>query len=346
MRVVQNIFLKLLLTFIIILSIISSSVIAKSKSDIRNNNIIYKSSSIIINNKTINPKDSRGNIIGPVIINGMTYVPVTSVVDALSKSAYWSHDQSVLYISDKANNVNKATKYLGISSLKPYQKDDLINFKSDWQSGKSVYIQQEAYNTADSIFAKTQYDSSKIIYMLNDKYSKLEGLYAIDDMSPEKPDDKYGYLEILRYDKEGKLIGNNLVNKTDRTMLSGLYENIGYSSAYDKDGKTTYKYQYDEDGNIKNIMAYDKNGKSLYQLNYGDDDVNFKFSNNDDSFSASYQKDLKSEIDNAIHGKGKTIYYQYVKKYDNPNNNDSTKNKPDVYYQNVDEQSQNSNKKI
>ena len=49
----------------------------------------YNDIKLIVNGQTVTPKDVKGNVVEPFIIDGTTYLPVRAVADALKQNVSW-----------------------------------------------------------------------------------------------------------------------------------------------------------------------------------------------------------------------------------------------------------------
>ena len=62
----------------------------------------YSNIKICINGTEIQPKDAKGNIVEPFIVDGTTYLPVRAVGESLGKYVSWDGATNTVYITDEA----------------------------------------------------------------------------------------------------------------------------------------------------------------------------------------------------------------------------------------------------
>ena len=93
----------------------------------------YKNIKIILNGINIEPKDVNGNIVGPFIIDGTTYLPVRAICKALGLEVNWnSETNTVELIEEKYNEISTEKNDTPIVSIKTQyaiENNDVIEKK-------------------------------------------------------------------------------------------------------------------------------------------------------------------------------------------------------------------------
>ena len=92
---------KFVTTVIILLALITTSVSAAVLQATTAPNI-----KIVIDGVVQNFKDANGNKVDPVVIDGVTYLPLRSVADAFGKEVSWDGNTSTITIGDSTNNAS------------------------------------------------------------------------------------------------------------------------------------------------------------------------------------------------------------------------------------------------
>jgi hypothetical protein len=84
----------------------------------KNIEVTYNNIQLIIDGTKITPKDVNGNIVGPFIYNGTTYLPVRAVGEALGKTVDWDGATQTVYVGDKPATITPlpAEEYITIKN--------------------------------------------------------------------------------------------------------------------------------------------------------------------------------------------------------------------------------------
>ena len=61
----------------------------------------YVGVKLVVDGVTITPKDAKGNVVDPFIVDGTTYLPVRAVAEALGKEVDWDGTTKTVYIGEK-----------------------------------------------------------------------------------------------------------------------------------------------------------------------------------------------------------------------------------------------------
>lgn len=61
----------------------------------------YVGVKLVVDGVTITPKDAKGNVVDPFIVDGTTYLPVRAVAEALGKEVDWDGSTKTVYIGKK-----------------------------------------------------------------------------------------------------------------------------------------------------------------------------------------------------------------------------------------------------
>lgn len=120
---------------------------------------------IVVDGKKINPKDSNGNTVEPMICNGTTYLPVRAVADALGKAVYWDGPNYTVYLGQAPNG---GLQYPTVSVT------DVDNIGKKFESVRTDALTDNYGNSYSSAIKSCGNDTRTYQTLLNMKYSRFK----------------------------------------------------------------------------------------------------------------------------------------------------------------------------
>jgi len=237
---------------------------------------------VTLDGKELSLKDAAGDPVAPIVSDGVTYLPVRAIADALDVPVLWDGETSTVYLGKAIEwRVSKSVSaYKNFGTLTTtYTYDDRGNLLN--ATGISPFYTTEqiyTYDENDQVLTYIQRD--------NKKYdpTNIAITYTYDAqgnlLTETTTDADYAYQQIYTYDAQGNIL-------TETTTVAGcIYQHI---YTYDAQGniltdirKTTqecdgvvettvseaYTYTYDASGNqlTKRYEAQEYAGESNYTV--------------------------------------------------------------------------------
>lgn len=134
--------------------------------------IYYNNIKIIIDGEEIIPKDVRGNVVEPFIMDGTTYLPVRAVSEALGMDVEWDGNTYTVFLTTPVEppTPKPKTTYLGVD-LKAYESQS-----SDFYKETSFKMLGDDYNGC-TFYAGGYYSDGfgSAFYNLRGEYRSIKG---------------------------------------------------------------------------------------------------------------------------------------------------------------------------
>ncbi len=123
--------------------------------------------------KLLNLVDGDGNVIKPLVYNGVSYLPVKTVAETFDKNVSWDGETRSIYLG-KHESIKPITflNHLDVLYKSAYIK---IEISKDIVSNLGV-----SYNGS---IRNSYYRKNEMEYFLDDSYSKLEGTVILTESS-------------------------------------------------------------------------------------------------------------------------------------------------------------------
>jgi hypothetical protein len=149
--------------FVLCFTLFLTSVVF-AETGIKTLEVTYHNIILMVDGKQITPKDEKGNIVEPFIIDGVTYVPIVNN-DVLNKHIKWDEKANTIIIgetppADKVITLLSSLKSLSrLHGIKEWKSGDTDNWDNKYTSGYS--------------FVRNAFDNANLAYNLDKKYTKL-----------------------------------------------------------------------------------------------------------------------------------------------------------------------------
>ncbi|MBR6524082.1 MAG: NPCBM/NEW2 domain-containing protein [Clostridia bacterium] len=132
--------------------------------------VIANGIKIVVDGKKLNPTDTNGNKVEPIIYNGTTYLPVRAVANALGKAVYWDGPNYTVYLGNMNGKLEYPTVELNIN-------DDI----GDCWEKSSKLLDNYGNNYTRAIYQArgNSYDNPYEI-LCNGKYSRFKGTIYVE----------------------------------------------------------------------------------------------------------------------------------------------------------------------
>lgn len=159
-------------------------------------NVMVGGVSIVVDGIKINPTDSNGKKVDPIVYNGTTYLPVRAVGAALGKEVYWDSSSSTVYLGSRAGTASGNVSVM-LRDLKTISGKYGDNYSSSLDLLGKVKINKETDNYGNyySSFTDDGYDGeNKLEYLINNNYSRLKGTLYIPEGENR---DGSGYITVI-----------------------------------------------------------------------------------------------------------------------------------------------------
>lgn len=83
--------------------------IAFAKQEVKTAEQIFNDIKIVVNGSELTPKDSKGEVVEPFVIQGTTYLPVRAVAEALEMDVVWDGEAKTVSIDSKRDSEKNAS---------------------------------------------------------------------------------------------------------------------------------------------------------------------------------------------------------------------------------------------
>ncbi len=125
----------------------------------------YNDIKLIINGETVIPKDAKGNVVDPFIVDGTTYLPVRAVAEALGQAVSWDGNTKSVIIG--ANEEYKQPT-IWLDAMKP-TNDGFKVVSEDTPIKDNLNASYKSY----------MYGGSTATYALNGQYKRFTGKFLV-----------------------------------------------------------------------------------------------------------------------------------------------------------------------
>ncbi|OZV13496.1 hypothetical protein CIW83_02825 [Tissierella sp. P1] len=170
---------KRLILSIAVISLITLLSVTAFASPVRNTiEVMYNNIKLVIDGKTVQfGKDSNGKEIQPFIYNGITYLPVRAVGEAIGKNVEWDNATNTVIMSEPIEASNQVQYLADVEP--PYQAEWWKVYKSD--DRKSFNMGGKEYNNG---FVSSSDHS--LLFNLDERFVEIEGvLGAVRFLHPD-----------------------------------------------------------------------------------------------------------------------------------------------------------------
>lgn len=138
-----------------LLGVFVASGVSFAKQEIKSVEQIYDDIKIVINGSEITPRDSKGDVVEPFIIQGTTYLPVRAVAETLQMDVSWDENNKTVILQDNSGddseknnlNTNESTNNGQNESEIGNTNSDLIDDEGKREEAQSDFIFADKYTT-------------------------------------------------------------------------------------------------------------------------------------------------------------------------------------------------------
>ncbi len=235
---------------------------------------------VTLDGKALELKDANGNTVTPIIVNGVTYLPVRAVADALNVKVEWDGSTNTVYLGKKILWLPTEIKYnseLVGGYVQTFTYDTKGNVltnitKYSNYTDETRYAYDAQGNVTRYTYKSTDPDyplSFEYVYTYDAKGNKLTEKFTQEQYPTES------YTTTYTYDANGNLIRENLVYNDD-SMAEMVYsydaknQLVKLVQSYKGETLYTTTYTYDNRGNTltEYVVASDKSSETLTTNTY------------------------------------------------------------------------------
>lgn len=172
---------KLVVLCFVALLFISSSIYAVSK--MATIKVLYDNIKIVVNGKeVVFGKDLNGNRIEPFVHNGVTYLPVRAVGEALGQEVNWDGDSKTVYVGDNKPVKNEPKIKMMADAIPSFSDTNAYAVNS--QDRDTVSLAGIEYKSG-FVFSTGLYRNASANFNLEDKYLNITGKLGADKEGTE-----------------------------------------------------------------------------------------------------------------------------------------------------------------
>ncbi|MCX7746208.1 MAG: stalk domain-containing protein [Clostridia bacterium] len=178
--------------------------------------IVLKGIKINIDGKEVTPKDAKGNIVEPFVMNGTTYLPVRAVGEALNKEVAWDAATNTIYIRQPGQKPSPSPTPIPHSDSKIKNKivelEPLDTYNSSTayvkKDGQVMYMGYDYAKVFDTDTVK-HIDNPVLLPELSDIVKVRVGVNGTGIAALDKSG------KVWEYKKSKKILKEDLSNITD-----------------------------------------------------------------------------------------------------------------------------------
>ena len=168
---------KLAVTSLVAVLLASSGVYAASKKI--NIEVAYDNIKIVVNGKdVIFGKDLSGNKVEPFIYQGITYLPVRAVGEALGQEVKWDGITKTVYVGQNGQVKKDMAEKNMADLVEPFSSNRFKVYKSD---GKTISLGGVEYKTGFNIDTYYERENCFANFNLENKYTSISGKLGADE---------------------------------------------------------------------------------------------------------------------------------------------------------------------